>query len=94
MDNTHEHILSFKQLGGVLAILLALTAVTILVSTIDLGVLNVWVALLIASFKSSFVLLYFMHLKFENKLFIGTFLVTVFFVAILIGFLFWDIAFR
>jgi cytochrome c oxidase subunit 4 len=94
MATEHTHILSFKQLAGVLGILLVLTGVTILASTVDLGPLNVWVALLIASCKSSLVLLYFMHLKYENKVFIGTFLVTIFFVAVMIGFLFWDIAYR
>jgi cytochrome c oxidase subunit 4 len=87
-------MLSYKQLLSVLAILIALTAITILASKIDLGPLNIWMALLIASVKSSFVLLYFMHLKYEHKVFMITFLITVFTVAILIGFMFWDIAWR
>ncbi len=71
-----------------------MTMITILASRIDLGRLNIWIALMIASIKSSFVLLYFMHLKYENKIFVITFLMTIFFVAILIGFMFWDIAYR
>jgi cytochrome c oxidase subunit 4 len=35
-----------------------------------------------------------MHLKFEKKVFMATFLITIFFVAVLIGFMFWDVAFR
>lgn len=94
MSSAQEHILTYKQLLGVLAILMVLTIITVLASTIDLGALNIWLALLIASVKASFVLLFFMHLKYESKVFMTTFLVTVFTVAIFIGFLFWDIAFR
>lgn len=88
------HILPYRTLLCVLGALFGLTGVTIAVSTIDLGWMNVWVALLIASVKSSVVLLFFMHLRYENKLFLITFLVTVFFVAVLIGLMFWDVAFR
>ena len=94
VSSAQEHILTYKQLLGVLAILVLLTIITVLASKIDLGALNIWLALLIASTKASFVLLFFMHLKYEGKVFMITFLVTVFTVAILIGFLFWDIAFR
>ena len=94
MKTAEDHILSYKQLLGVLGTLFALTIITILASRIDLGWLNVWIALMIASIKSSFVLLFFMHLKYENKLFVLTFIMTIFFVAILIGFMFWDVAFR
>jgi cytochrome c oxidase subunit 4 len=40
------------------------------------------------------VLLIFMHLKFEGRALILSFLSTVFFLAIMIGFTFWDVAFR
>jgi len=94
LTTAEDHILSYKNLLSVLGILFILTVITILASRFDLGWLNIWIALLIASIKSSFVLLYFMHLKYENKLFIMMFLMTIFFVAVLIGFMFWDIAFR
>ncbi|OFW62817.1 MAG: caa(3)-type oxidase subunit 4 [Actinobacteria bacterium RBG_13_63_9] len=79
---------------AVLLGLLVLTAVTVAVSRIHLGALNVWVAILIASLKSSLVLLFFMHLKYEGRLIRTTFLVTIFTLAILISFLFWDVSFR
>ena len=94
MTSVEEHILPYRLLLGVLGILVVLTGVTILVSRIDLGWLNVWVALMVASVKSSFVLLYFMHLKYESRLFLITFIGTVFLVAVLIAFMFWDISFR
>ena len=89
-----EHILSYPKLGAVLCVLFGLTAVTIVISRIDLGILNIWIAILIASIKSSFVLLFFMHLKYESRLLKMTFVGTVVCLAILIGFIFWDISFR
>ncbi len=94
MTTSDDHVLSYKTLLSVLGALFLMTVITILASRIDLGRWNVWIALVIAAIKSSFVLLFFMHLKYENKLFILTFLMTIFFVAVLIGFMFWDVAFR
>ncbi|MDO9264405.1 MAG: cytochrome C oxidase subunit IV family protein [Desulfosalsimonadaceae bacterium] len=89
-----SHMLSFKTLIGILVLLLILTFLTVEVSSLDLGKLNVWVALTIAAIKSSLVILYFMHMKFESMAIKISFVSTVGFVAILIGFLFWDIAYR
>lgn len=88
------HIFEYKTLVIVLFALFALTSITVGVSYVDLGKLNVWVALVIASFKASLVLLFFMHLKYEGKLLIVSFLSTVFFLGIMISFTFWDVAFR
>ena len=87
-------MLSYKQLLAVLGALFVLTVITILASKIDLGALNIWMALLIASVKSSFVLLFFMHLKYEPKVFAIGFVVTVFTLAVLIGLMFFDLSFR
>ena len=87
-------MLSYKQLLAVLGALFVLTVITILASKIDLGALNIWLALLIASVKSSFVLLFFMHLKYEPKVFAIGFVVTVFTLAVLIGLMFFDLSFR
>ncbi len=90
----NEHIFAYKTLFYVLLALLALTGITVGVSFIDMGKLNVWVALGIASVKATLVLMIFMHLKFEGRALIISFLSTVFFLAIMIGFTFWDVAFR
>jgi len=90
----HNHIISYKTLFGVLLALMALTGVTVGASYVDLGRLNVWIALAIASVKASLVLLIFMHMKFEGRLLKLSFLSTVGFLAVMIGFTFWDIAFR
>ncbi len=87
-------MLSYKQLAAVLGVLFVLTIITILASKIDLGAMNIWLALLIASIKSSFVLLFFMHLKYEPRVFAIGFLVTIFTVATLIGLMFFDLSFR
>jgi cytochrome c oxidase subunit 4 len=71
---------------GVYAALILLTVVTVLVSYVDLGILNATVALLIASLKASLVALFFMHLKGENRLVWGFALVPIFFlILILLG---------
>ncbi|MBA3012126.1 MAG: cytochrome C oxidase subunit IV family protein [Proteobacteria bacterium] len=89
-----DHIFSYKTLFYVLLALLALTGVTVGASYVHLGKFNVWVALGIASLKATLVLMVFMHLKFEGRALILSFLSTVFFLAIMIGFTFWDVAFR
>jgi len=94
METEHQHTQSYTRLLAVLGALLALTGITVAVSRIELGALNIWMAILIASVKSSLVLLFFMHLKYEGRLIRITFLVTIFTLAILISFLFWDISFR
>jgi cytochrome c oxidase subunit IV len=45
-----------------------LTIITVAVSRIDLGRLNVVVALAVAFTKASLVILYFMHVKYNNSL--------------------------
>ena len=89
-----HHVLSFTQLAVVLGILLALTGVTVAVSYVHLGFLNVPVALAIACTKVTFVLLFFMHLKYEGRFIILSFVGTVTVIIIMIGFTFWDVAFR
>ena len=93
---THEnqHIASYKALALVLSSLLVLTGVTVAVSYVDMGFFNVPIALLIASVKSTVVLLFFMHLKYEGMTIVISFTSTVIFLCIMISFTFWDVAFR
>ena len=74
--------------------LLSLTAITVAIAGINLGSLALTVALMIALVKSMFVINFFMHLKFENKvfkLFLGICMVTFVIVLILT---FFDLTFR
>ncbi len=94
MEEQQPHIISYGKLLVVLFLLLVLTTFTVLVSRIDLGALNTWVAMLIAGSKASLVVLFFMHLKYEGKLVKYSFLATLMALAIIISFIFWDVAFR
>lgn len=94
MEENDQHIQPYGHLLGVLGALLVLTALTILASRVHLGRLNIWMTILIASLKSSLVLLFFMHLKYEGRAIRTTFIVTVCTLGVLISFLFWDVSFR
>jgi cytochrome c oxidase subunit 4 len=67
----HEHISSYREHFGTWAALILLTLMTVFVSTFgaDLRTLTVATALLIATVKSLAVALYFMHLKYEPKVY-------------------------
>jgi len=93
-ENDNQHIMSYTTLGVVLASLFVLTGVTVGVSYFDMGFFNVPIALMIASTKATVVLLFFMHLRYEGKLIAISFTSTVIVLCILIGFTFWDVAFR
>jgi len=94
MHDNDQHMLSYKTLALVLLALLILTGITIGVSYVHMGIFNVPIALGIACTKVSLVLLYFMHLKFEGKAIKMSFICTISFLAIMISFTFWDVAFR
>jgi len=66
-DDEH-HIVPLGVYFAVFFTLIALTWVTAWVSTIDLGPLNIYVALSIAIFKASLVVLFFMHVKYGTRL--------------------------
>jgi cytochrome c oxidase subunit IV len=93
-NEQQQHIMKYKTQAFVLLCLLGLTGVTVGISFIDLGPFNIWLALLIASLKGSLVLMFFMHLKYENRVLIFSFIGTIFFLSIMISFTFWDVAFR
>lgn len=83
-----------KALFMTLVALLILTGITIGVSRVDLGPLNIATALLVASIKVTLVLFFFMELKQAGKLVVISFVGTVIALALLIGFLFFDVAYR
>lgn len=68
-DHIEEHHTSIWLYVFVCLGLFALTAITVYSAGIDLGgKLNIILAMVIASIKASVVALFFMHLKFEDKL--------------------------
>jgi cytochrome c oxidase subunit 4 len=71
-------------------LLLCLTATTVAISFVDLGSWNVVVALTIASVKAVLVLLFFMHLYHDSKIYLLIFLLSVIFLTIFITFTMFD----
>jgi cytochrome c oxidase subunit IV len=63
-----EHVASIKSYILIFTALLVLTGVTVAVAYVDLGALNIVVALAIAGVKATLVVLYFMHLKYSSPL--------------------------
>ena len=63
-----EHIVTKKQYSYVFGTLLLLTLITTTVGMMDLGRLNVVVALVIAVIKALLVVLFFMHIYWSTKL--------------------------
>jgi cytochrome c oxidase subunit 4 len=68
MNVIESHVTSYKTLGYVVFMLLLLTTITINVTSYNLKAWNVAIALVIAGIKGYFILTYFMHLKYENRI--------------------------
>lgn len=64
----HHHIVPIPVYLAIFATLLAGTGITVWAAYQDFGVLNLPIALAIAAFKASLVVLYFMHVKYASKL--------------------------
>lgn len=63
-----EHIVPLKTYYTIFGLLMLGTVVTVLAAMVDLGPLNVVVALLIAVTKATLVILYFMHVRYSSRL--------------------------
>jgi cytochrome c oxidase subunit 4 len=83
-------VLPPSALLGAAAALLALTALTVAVSRVDLGQANVVVALAIACLKASVVALVFMHLLYESRFQLVVLVVSALFAVLLVGFVVFD----
>jgi cytochrome c oxidase subunit 4 len=62
-----HHIVPKRVYFAVFTALIVLTWVTAFVSTVNLGRFNIFVALAIAIFKASLVVLFFMHIWYSTK---------------------------
>src|SRR5215467_13945169 len=67
MSEHSEHIVSARLYWIIWVILIVCTVLTAVVATIDLGKFNTVVALGIATFKASLVVLIFMHVKYTSE---------------------------
>lgn len=80
-DHGSHHVIPLKVYLTVFSILIVATAITVYVATLDFGILNTPIALFVATFKATMVLLFFMHLKYDdatNKVVVGSALFFVF----------------
>lgn len=82
MKSLTDHIIPVKVYLAVALGLLVMTAVTVAVSFIDLGPYNITVALLIASIKGLLVAFFFMHIFWDNKLYLVIFAAALLFLTI------------
>ncbi len=80
------HIVPAKTLVATGLALLVLTLITVWAAKIDLGNLNIWIALAIAVLKASLVVLFFMHLRYDRPFNGFVFVTYLEFVAIFISF--------
>jgi cytochrome c oxidase subunit IV len=80
-----SHVVPMGVLAAVFATLLVLTAVTVAATKIDLGNLNLYVALAIAGIKATLVVLYFMHLRYDRPFYLVVFLGCLGFVVLFIS---------
>ena len=89
-DDEVGHTLPFKLYVQVLCTLLALTAITVVVSRFDFGNMNLVVAMVIASIKAGIVGLFFMHVKYESPLLWTYIAIPFILLAIMMGGMFLD----
>jgi cytochrome c oxidase subunit 4 len=79
------HISPVSMYITIFLALMVLTGVTVGAAYVDLGMFNFAVAMLIACFKASLVVWYFMHVKYQSPLTKLTVATGLFFLAILLG---------
>lgn len=95
VENPHEdhhHVSPVWEFTAVFLVLLFLTIMTYLVSFAGLGPWSLPVAMLIALTKGTLVVLYFMHLKYEDRFYAFVFSVTILFVSIFFTFVLFDMS--
>lgn len=95
MSSTEKnHIVPYHTYVVILLALLTFTALSILVTSYDLGPLAVSAALVFATLKTTLVFMYFMHLKFDQRIYsiMVSVVLLLFIIVIVITFL--DYSFR
>ena len=92
--DVHDHIVPPRVYVTVFGILLLMTATTTAVAFVDLGPWNTVAALVIAAFKATLVVLFFMHIKYNRPLMRVVVAGGLFWLAILLLLTFSDFATR
>jgi len=87
-DHGHglAHTMPIPMLIGILALLMALTVLTVSVTSFDLGAQgNLVIAMVIATIKAGLVVAFFMHLVWDKKLHLILFLTSVLFLILFLS---------
>ena len=79
------HVVPTRVYYLIFAILMICTALTVGIAFIDLGPFNVVAALIIAVFKATLVVLFFMHVKYSTRLTWAVVAGSVFWLGILLA---------
>ena len=79
------HAVPFRVLLAVFVALLGLTVVTVAARFVDLGSLNIWIALGIATIKGALVVSYFMHLRYDSPFNSIVFVTALVFMFLFLG---------
>ena len=80
-----DHIVPRRTYYVIFLVLMICTAITVAVAYFDLGPLNTIVALTIAVFKATLVVLFFMHVKYSTRLTWAVVVGSVFWLGILLA---------
>lgn len=81
-NGKHDHRKTYWKIW---AALIFMTVITVWTSYYDFGTMNIAVAMGIATTKAALVALFFMHLKYDNKVIIVTFISSFVFLGIFVG---------
>jgi cytochrome c oxidase subunit 4 len=90
----HAHVSSLKSYIAIFLALVAFTLLTVGVSDIHLGKFNLVVAVVIASMKASLVVLFFMHLRYDNKFNAMILIVSLMFIGVFFAYTLNDVDHR
>ena len=94
-QNHEHHIIPLGTYFKVFGALMALTILTVVTAQIDLGsTANIILAMIIATTKAALVLMFFMHLYYDNRTNLIFFLGSILFLVIFIVFTLIDIDYR
>lgn len=94
MAHGHHHIIPLRTLALVFGALLLLTVITVITAQVDLGILNIPLALAIAGSKAILVIFIFMALKYDNPVNMLTVVLGVVFVVVFLALTLADTEFR
>jgi cytochrome c oxidase subunit IV len=89
MSEHNPHITSFRTQIAVLIVLIMLTFISVAITSFELGPYNTLAAMLVAGVKGAIVMAWFMHLRFDNKIFLifTVLVITVFLLVLYVTFI-------